>query len=83
MNRKLLLLIGATGAVILVLAIWVLATDPVVREQKLPGGSVMVLRGVTYGRTHRVAVGNLLQRSRLRPPRLTRSGWRGMTSPSS
>jgi hypothetical protein len=87
MNRRLLLLIGAAGGIILVLAIWVWVTGPavmgpVVRAQKLPDGSVMILRGVTYGRAHRLATGNLFQRSaaRLLPETLaTRLGIRFLT----
>ena len=87
MNRRVLLLIGATGGILLVLAIWVwvkgpTVMGPVVRAQKLPDGSVMILRGVTYGRAHRLATGNLFQRSaaRLLPePLATRLGIRFLT----
>jgi hypothetical protein len=36
--------------------------DPGVSEQRLADGSVLVLRGVTYGKVHRLGVGNWAQR---------------------
>src|ERR1035441_9351193 len=87
MNRRFLLLIGATGGIILVLGIWIWVTGPavmgpVVRAQKLPDGSGMILRGVTCGLAHRLATGNLFKRSaaRLLPEALaTRLGIRFLT----
>ena len=38
------------------------SADPGVWEQRLPDGSLLVLRGVSYGKQHRLGVGNMLQR---------------------
>ncbi len=46
-----------------VLAVGLYRTEPAVQTQTLADGSVMILRGVTFGRVHHLAMGNLLQRS--------------------
>jgi len=54
--------------------IWNLIRGASVQRQVLPDGSVVVLKGVTYGRQHRLPTGTLLQRvgGRLLPSDLAR-----------
>jgi hypothetical protein len=56
-------------------AMVVYRTEPAIVSQPLADGSVMILRGVTYGSEHRIALGNSLQRSvgRFLTPALAKS----------
>src|SRR5258708_31807918 len=62
MRRRWVLVVCAAGLLALLAGLILLNADSGIRQQKLPDGSVMVLQGVTYGRSHRLGVGNIFQR---------------------
>ena len=63
MRKKWLVAAAATVLAAFIITLALLLADPGVWQQKLPDGSVMILRGVTYGKVHKLGVGNILQRA--------------------
>lgn len=62
LNRGLIALVLLLVLVVTTGGIWNLICGASVQRQVLPDGSVVVLKGVTYGRQHRLPAGTLLQR---------------------
>src|SRR5258708_8011473 len=62
MRRRWVLVVCAAGLLALLAGLILLNADSGIRQQKLPDGSVMVLQGVTYGRSHRLGGGNIFPR---------------------
>lgn len=63
MRRKLVSVAAVLAVLAALLAVEIYRAEPTVGTQRLADGSIMMLRGVTYGRVHHLAMGNLLQRS--------------------
>jgi len=53
-TRWVIWLAGAALGAMLAAGMWVLWQDPFTQRVRLPDGSVLILRGVTYGKQHRL-----------------------------
>jgi hypothetical protein len=74
MRQRVLWAVVGIAVFMVLAAAMVYRTEPAIVRQPLADGSVMILRGVTYGREHRIALGNALQRiaGRFLPPGLAK-----------